>query len=87
MQKCCSLGMDPVILNSIEEQNCISNYTRSISDLMSSIYFITYKFSKLEREFELLDRWSARVQRSLGLVLRVRASTLHFEPLLGNGPA
>jgi len=65
--KCCSLDMDPIIFTSAEEQSCLSNYTKS-----NVIYWIfLFKINlirKLDWQLELLDGWTAGLQRLLGLV-------------------
>jgi len=67
--------MDPVIFSSLEEQQCFSNFTSSIlfnSWMSSGIFFYKFAiFRKLDGKPELLDGWKERVQRFLGLVLRL----------------
>jgi hypothetical protein len=58
---CCSLGMDPIIFSSSEEQQCIANFTSSRETAIFCtgqpflIKFL-YTRSEVERKFELLDR-------------------------------
>jgi len=67
--KCCSLGMTPIILNTVEEQICISNFSRSKINITERFLFIFgFNLSQMERKPELLDGRSSGLQRFLGLV-------------------
>jgi len=87
MAMCCSLGLNPIIFNSWEDQQCVSNFTSSRFKTIFSFYsFKKLNKRKLDGKPELLDWWKAGVQRFLGLVLRSSISTIHSQPKLGNEP-
>jgi len=76
---CCRLGMDPLILTSIDEQQCLSNFTSSAytNSLQRETIYEILIGRKLDWKSELLDRRDAGLQRVVGLVLGVSVFTLY----------
>jgi len=49
-ERCCSLGLSPIIIERIEELNCLSNFTKSTN--------IFKYFNPLSNNVSLLDKWA-----------------------------
>jgi len=60
--------MEPIAFSSVEQQQCLGNYT-SRTNLYPTHDFTIKKIRKLGGKFQLLDWWRSELQRAVGLVL------------------